>query len=321
LTKTIYCGIGDIKPNIKRVNMQDRRRALVIASFVADSLALGAHWIYDTERIQKEFGRVDRLLKPLPGSYHPTKERGDFTHYGDQAMVLLESVAARGTFEAEDFSKRWQALFTDYKEYIDQATKATLQNYAGGKKALDAGSSSSDLAGASRIAPIVCLYAQDLDRLVSAAREQTVMTHRHPLVADSAEFFSRVCWKILQGDELRAAVDDVVHSRYKASPLNEWVQRGLESKGEESVTAIKRFGQSCHVDEAFPGIIHLILRYENDLKEALIQSVMAGGDSAARGMTVGMVLGAYLGTEALPSEWISGLKRRNDLFSLVEKIS
>jgi ADP-ribosylglycohydrolase len=142
LMRTIYCGIGDLKPNIKRANMKDRRKALVICSFVGDSLALGAHWIYDTEKIREEFGRVDRLLKPLPGSYHSTKDRGEFTHYGDQAMVLLESVAARGTFDVEDFSILWRALFSNFKRYIDQATKATLQNCAGGKKALEAGSSS-----------------------------------------------------------------------------------------------------------------------------------------------------------------------------------
>jgi hypothetical protein len=54
--------------------MKDKKQALVLASLAADSLALGAHWIYDTERIRKEFGRVDRLLKPLPNSFHPAKD-------------------------------------------------------------------------------------------------------------------------------------------------------------------------------------------------------------------------------------------------------
>jgi ADP-ribosylglycohydrolase len=321
LTKTIYCGIADLKPHIKRTSMKDRRKALVVSSLVADSLALGAHWIYDTEKIRKEFGRVDRLLKPSPGSYHSTKERGEFTHYGDQAMVLIESVAARGGFEVEDFSNRWRALFSDYKGYIDQATQATLQNYGEGKKAPEAGSSSSELAGASRIAPLVCRYAQDLDTLLGAARDQTRMTHQYPLVVDGAEFFSRVCWKILLGDSPLPAIEDVVNTRYKGSPLHEWARRGLESRGEDSVEVIKRFGQSCRVDEAFSGVIHLIVKYENNLKEALIQNVMAGGDSAGRGMMVGMVLGAYLGTEIVPSEWVSGLKRKKDIFSLIKKIS
>ena len=301
--------------------MEDRKRALVLASLVADSLALGAHWIYDPERISKEFGRADRLLKPLPNSFHPAKEKGDFTHYGDQAFVLLESLARQGEFDIEDFSSRWRALFTDYKGYVDQATKATLQNLGRGKKPLEAGSSSSDLAGASRIAPLVCRYAQDLDQLVLSARDQTRMTHNHPLVVEGAEFFAGVCWRILQGEGPVSAIRKLADDKYQSSPLGEWVGKGLESRDEESVAAIGRFGRSCHVDEAFCGIIHLIARYEKDLKEALIQCVMAGGDSAGRGMMTGMVLGAYLGSQTLPEEWVSGLKRGKEIRALIDEIS
>ncbi|MBW1920300.1 MAG: hypothetical protein JRI96_09990 [Deltaproteobacteria bacterium] len=48
----------------------DNDRAMILASFVADSLALGAHWIYDTALIEKQFGRVDNLMKPRSQSYH-----------------------------------------------------------------------------------------------------------------------------------------------------------------------------------------------------------------------------------------------------------
>ncbi|MCX5839664.1 MAG: hypothetical protein NTW71_14310 [Deltaproteobacteria bacterium] len=42
----------------------------VLISFTGDALALGAHWIYDSDRITREFGRVERflvLLASLPG--------------------------------------------------------------------------------------------------------------------------------------------------------------------------------------------------------------------------------------------------------------
>lgn len=321
LTKSIYCGISTFNDNIKRDEMEDRKKALVMASFAADSLALGAHWIYNTEKIRKEFGRVDRLLKPLPNSFHPARDKGEFTHYGDQAFVLLESVALRGDFDIEDFSSRWRNLFRDYKGYVDQATKATLQNFAQGKQPLEAGSSSSDLAGASRMAPLVCRYAQDLDVLVPSAGDQTRMTHNHPLVVEGAEFFATVCWKVLRGDTPVSTIQRLADEKYRNSPLSEWIKKGLASKGEESVVAIGRFGQSCHADEALAGVVHLIARYENDIKEALIQSVMAGGDSAGRGMMVGMVLGAYLGSQSLPAEWISGLKREKEIRSLIDRIS
>jgi ADP-ribosylglycohydrolase len=110
--------------------MTDNRRPMVMASFAADSLALGVHWIYDAEKIKQDFCRVDALRKPLPNSYHPTKEKGEFTHYGDQTFVLLESIAAKRGFDLSDFSTRWRDLFKTYRGYFDQATKMTLQNLA-----------------------------------------------------------------------------------------------------------------------------------------------------------------------------------------------
>ena len=51
-----------------------------------------------------------------------------------------------------------------------------------------------------------------------------------------------------------------------------------------------------------------------------MENVMAGGDSAARGLVVGMILGAHLGFEAIPSEWLSGLKRYQYIVDLLERI-
>lgn len=300
--------------------MEDRKRTLVLASLVADSLALGAHWIYDTGRIREAFGRVDRLLGPLPDSFHASKEKGEFTHYGDQTLVLLESVAEARGFDLGDFSRRWRDLFTGYHGYFDQATKATLRNFEQGKGPADAGSFSSDLAGASRISPLLCRYAGDVEALVQTARDQTKMTHNHPMVLDGAEFFARVGWRTLHGDRPVSAIRDVASERFAGSPLSGWVEAGLKSQGEDSVAAIGRFGQSCHADEAFPGVVHLIAKYETDLKEALIQSVMAGGDSAGRGMMVGMVLGAYSGSKNLPEDWVTGLKRHEKILALIDKI-
>jgi len=150
--------------------MDNHAKTMVLAAFAADALALGAHWIYDTELISRRFGRIHTFLKPAPDSYHPTKEKGAFTHYGDQSLVLMESLAAKKGFELSDFSSRWRSLFEDYNGYVDQATRITLSRYASGSSYEDPGSPSDDLAGASRVAPLVYAYRNDLDTLVVYAK-------------------------------------------------------------------------------------------------------------------------------------------------------
>ena len=76
--------------------MTDNRiKAAVIGAFVADALSLGVHWVYNTGVIDKKLGRVEHYYDPLT-SYHKGKKAGDFTHYGDQMLVLLESVSGGG---------------------------------------------------------------------------------------------------------------------------------------------------------------------------------------------------------------------------------
>ena len=301
--------------------MENAAKAMVLGSFVADSLALGAHWIYDTTLIQKEFGRVDALLAPQPDSYHSSKKKGDFTHYGDQAFVLLESVASRGSFQLADFSAQWKTLFQDYPGYYDQATKATLGNLSKGMGPKEAGSPSGDLAGASRVAPLLFCYQEDLNALIESASAQTMMTHNHPQVVDAAVFFAHTAWLVLKGEDPVSAMEKVIEKRFAQSPIAQWFSDGIGSRDMDSVAAIARFGQSCHIDDALPGVVHLIAKYRTNLEEALVQSVMAGGDSAARGMVVGMILGAHLGYESIPPGWVSGLERGKEILQLLDRIT
>lgn len=300
--------------------MHDRPKAMVLASFAADSLALGVHWIYNTGVIDKKFGRVERFIKPERPTYHPTKDLGEFTHYGDQALILLESVSACNGFDLSDFSNRWQKLFATYDGYIDGATKGTLENLASGKSPSESGSGSDDLAGASRVAALVYVYRNDLPALIDSARVQTAFTHNHEAVIESAAFFVAITYRILAGASPTAAIEQAHKEMQYSASLDEWIQMGLASVAQNSRQAISDFGQMCEIQAAFPSVIHLITKYETDLKTALIENGMAGGDSAGRGLLVGMVLGAYLGMEAIPPEWLQEMKAREHILDLLDRI-
>ena len=300
--------------------MDDNAKAMVLASFAADALALGVHWIYNTNVIDKKWGRVEAYIKPERPTYHPTKDLGEFTHYGDQTLVLLRSIAASSGFELNHFADCWQEFFKNYEGYFDGATKATLENFAAGKGPADAGSDSDDLAGAARIAPLAFCYRSDPERLIAAARTQTALTHNNPTTIETAEFFARVVWQIGRGNTPTAAIKRVLADGFDRAPYAAWVTDGLNSVETETRQAMLDFGQMCEIEAAFPCVVHLIAKYEDNLEEALIENGMAGGDSAGRGLIVGMVLGAHQGIEAIPQKWLSELKSYQEIVDLLDKI-
>ena len=298
------------------MDVRDKARAAVLASLAGDCLALGPHWIYDAAAIAARFGRVQGPTAPGPDTYHKNRGLGQFTHYGDQAMVLLRSTAAAGGLDLADFFGRWRALFARYDGYVDGATRQTLARIDFGEGPEGSGSPSLDLAGAARIAPLVFALREDLPGLVAAARAQTRMTHNSPLVVDAAEFFARAAHAALHGADPAAALAGAARAGYVALPAA-WVEQGVAAAGEDSVAAIARFGQSCHVDGAFRGVVQLVARHPGDLRGALVDCVMAGGDSAARAMLAGLVLGAALGPDAVPGEWLAAMRATPEVEGLL----
>ena len=286
--------------------MNTRRRDMVLASFAADSLALGAHWIYDTDFLSERLGRVETLLAPDVNAYHQGKKAGDFTHYGDQTLLLLEHLAREKRFDAVEFGKSWREFFETYNGYRDHASKNTLNNMREGHPVDKAGSMSTDLAGAARIAPLVSLYADDEKTLVAAAEAQTRLTHTSSMVVESARFLARAASHLLRdepmSDAFAAALDREPNER-----ISGWLADAEDAQGSTPVQAVSLFGQSCNANGAMPAVLYLALAFARDINEGLVQNVMAGGDSAARGMILGMLLGASSEAGKINPEWVDNL--------------
>ena len=300
--------------------MKDKIKAAVIASFIGDALSLGVHWIYNTNVIDKKYGRVEFMLKPELAKYHASKGQGEFTHYGDQMMILLKSISDKSEFDLKHFAADWQNLFRRYNGYLDGATKDTIKNFDSGKTPQESGSSSSDLGGAARIAPLISCYYDSLDDFKGAARAQTAMTHNHSQVIACSEIFSEASFQVLSGTSPIASIIDAMEAISPEQAVKDAINLGLESKDKDTRKAILDFGQMCAVEAALPSTIHIIAKYEDNLKQALVENIMAGGDSAARGMLVGFILGCYQGLQLIPKTWLEDMVKYDEIVLLIDRV-
>ena len=158
---------------------EDKKAGLLYGSFCADALSLGVHWIYDTKELAQKHGRLNEYKAPGPDSYHPNKQAGEQGHVGDQALCLLSFLSREKTWKDDAFMNSWLAMWPDYTDYVDGATKTTLANLQNQSDKTQGGSESVEIAGPARIAPLVCHHANSTEEeAVRASVEQTMLTHR-----------------------------------------------------------------------------------------------------------------------------------------------
>jgi ADP-ribosylglycohydrolase len=293
-------------------------RDFILPSFFGDALALGPHWIYDPSTIAGHYPGGIREYDDPRSSYHPGKSAGSFTHLGDQTLELLESLAQHGG-ALDAWPADWRAwaerIRDDRSSYLDGATRGTLENLAAGRKQP---SDSSDLAGAARIAPLFAVHG-DIAPLVAAARAQTALTHGDPRVIDAAEFFARAAFAIGEGAELAEAFEESAFYPYSALPASDWLMVARHAAGDltEHATAL---GLGCDVAGAFPITLALALCHEDDPVVALSANAMLGGDSAARGLLLGLLLGARHGVDAFPAAWANDMKEIGTIHRALERL-
>lgn len=296
---------------------------IILASFIGDALALGPHWIYDPAEISAKLGKVTCYHPPL-ASYHPGKIAGDFTHYGDQMLVLLQSIADTGHFDPLHYINTWRKFWESptNTSYRDGATRNTLAALQAGASPSTAASNSHDIAGAAKIAPLFLADWENNDDLIAAARTLTALTHSDPSVIEAAEFFTRLTLAVGDGNEIPSAIPAIMALGHWRALPHEWLAAAtLSSQSTQSdAAALKSHGLACDTASAFPAICHLLLKYPADPVTALSENASAGGDSAARGLLLGLIYGAQFPLSIWPPSWLDEMTHHPQIRRLIEKV-
>ena len=272
---------------------RDTINKAIEAALVADAYSLGSHWIYDENQLKTLDVNWEELNAPH-AMWHKGKSKGDFTHYGDQAKWLLRFVRDNGRFDIQNYGGLWLDNMQEYEGYIDGSSRETMKILEADPRS-NTGSASDDLSIIGRIAPLL-LVSSSKEEFLAQTEEFVAFTHNSPLVLKAAALFASVLYDVCNGESIASALAN-------SSPdpeLKSAFDAGLNSRGEDSFIAIRNFGPACGVEGGFEGTIHLLSSYD-DYKEAMIANAKAGGDNSARGMIVGMIMGAA-GKE-VPASW------------------
>jgi ADP-ribosylglycohydrolase len=293
-------------------DLKNKKAGLLFGSYCADALSLGVHWIYDSQELAKKHGRVTEYKSPGADSYHPHKQAGDQGHVGDQSLCLLKFLTRERKWDPSNFMDDWLGMWPDYNDYVDGATKATLANVQNQTDKTQGGSDSAEIAGPARIAPLISFLANSPEEeVVRASIEQTILTHRSPEAEESATFLAKAGYRLIHGANLLDTLNETAP---------EWALKKANSVlSENAVDAIGKLGPACSISSALPSILYLALKHGDDIESAFIENAMAGGDNCARGLALGMLIGAANGISSIPEHWVEKLKAQTDLVDFLNQ--
>ncbi|EDZ61300.1 protein containing ADP-ribosylation/Crisallin J1 domain [Sulfurimonas gotlandica GD1] len=269
----------------------------IMASLVADAYALGAHWIYEEAHL-KSLPIDWETLNKAQSMWHKGKAKGDFTHYGDQTLYLLEYMSQNKEFDKNDYYPFWSEKMSNYAGYVDGATRSAL---------VKIGSESNELSICGHIAPLL-IDADTKEIFLSRCKEFAEITHNSKLAVSSTLFFAELLWDSKENKDIKKNIE-LLKSKYPK--LLTWIDAGVKSKDADTFSTIREFGPACGIDGGFAGVIHL-LSLEDDFKTVMQKNAKAGGDSSARGMVVAMILATQDDFE-LPDEWMNAINTIEDI--------
>jgi ADP-ribosyl-[dinitrogen reductase] hydrolase len=101
---------------------------------------------------------------------------------------------------------------------------------------------------------------------------------------------------VAQDEELLDLINGAIISAKKGQSVGEYCAEIGQSKG-----------VGGYIYHTLPVVLQIVLRHNDDYREAISEAVIAGGDTDTVAAIVGGIVGARTGVKGIPEEWIAGL--------------
>ena len=312
---------------------------MVLGQFLGDAASLGVHWIYNTQEIESLHPEgLQGFEEPAEGHYHSGKIAGDPTHYGDAAWVLLEALAGENTFNVATFGRAFVEKMDPgkgYSGYFDSASRGTLENFRNHLEVsnepygFQEGADDDQLATISVLAVLIAFYVarnsglpEDRTTLMEQVKTLTHVRQNNMRAVAYCQAHTRLLLELLAGRDIHSAFHHVEEQLDTDDKLDREVRRkcreAFQLKHKDTVDATDFLGQSCPLICSFPSAVQATAKHNEDFQTAIIETVKAGGDNAGRAAMIGSWIGARMGADKLPKEWIKKLNRSSKIYRILE---
>lgn len=222
---------------------------------------------------------------------------GQPTDDSEMALALARSIMSRGRFDAVDVHAAYRAWLESSPFDIGHTTASGLH----GRHVQDSQANGSLM----RVSPLAIFgHALTPDALAEIAREDSDLTHRHPVCRDSVTVYSvAIAHAVRTGANGRDTYDAALRWA-KDSRLESSVVKALEAAADARPSDFMH--QMGWVLLALQNAFYELLHAES-FEEGVVRTVGAGGDTDTNGAIAGALLGAVHGVDAVPRQWLNAI--------------
>ena len=180
--------------------------------------------------------------------------------------------------------------------------------------------------GIMRIGCIPLCYWNNPELAYQYAADVSALTHSHILGYTSSGALAMIISYIYQGKSLRDSIQQTLEFLRKDTSnvfLIQVIENAVHAadNGLVGKDAFSILGEGWVAEETLAIGLWAALMYPTDLKKALLASVNHSGDSDSTGCVCGYIMGAMLGEDAIPSEWLENLELRDLIIEQAEKLA
>ena len=80
------------------------------------------------------------------------------------------------------------------------------------------------------------------------------------------------------------------------------------------------YGMPCAIYHMLPAVYYLAARFKDDFEAGVLNALNGGGQNQVRTMLTGALIGAQVGFSRIPARFIKGLKQKDELLNLTDKL-
>lgn len=283
----------------------------LLGTAVGDSIGLPAEGL-SQRRQAAIFGKVD--------SHRLLFGRGMVSDDTDHACITAQALARSGG-ESRQFAA---SLAHGLKVWIlslppgtGLATARAIFKLLFGVRPENSGVFSAGNGPAMRSAIIGVCYGRNAVKLRELVGISTRMTHTDPKAEYGALAVALAAWHSANGqydpDKYLSELQTLLSDSTDASELLSLVSDITSSvKSGESLMEFMHkndwgTGISGYIYRTVPAALHIWLSYPTDLRKAIVEIIKCGGDTDTTAAIAGGIVGAGVGPDGVPTDWLTGI--------------